>query len=202
MRVAGALIASLAVYGAVRLRALEAEIARAPRIAAGIVQADVARYGELARDLGRFDAVAKILEAHFALSHEALAHGELDLLLWPETVYPTTFGAPKSEDGAAFDRAIGAFVTQSGVALLFGAYDAEGGREYNAAVLLEPDGPERVRYRHLPQGGAVSAHRARAGVARTPARARAPSVAGHVDSPPSAAIARSRSARRPCAWRR
>jgi apolipoprotein N-acyltransferase len=141
-----ALIGSLATYGAVRLRALEAEIARAPRIAAGIVQADIARYGELARSLGSFDAVANILEAHFALSHEALAQGELDLLLWPETVYPTTFGAPKSEDGAAFDRAIGAFVTQTGVALLFGAYDAEGGRDYNAAVLLEPDGPERVRF--------------------------------------------------------
>jgi apolipoprotein N-acyltransferase len=141
-----ALIASLAIYGALRLRALEAEIARAPHIAAGIVQADIARYGELARDLGRFDAVAKILEAHFALSHEALAGDALDLLVWPETVYPTTFGAPKSEDGAAFDRAIGAFVTQSGVALLFGAYDAEGGREYNAAVLLESDGSERVRF--------------------------------------------------------
>jgi len=143
---AGVLVALLAVYGALRLRALEAEIARAPRIAAGIVQADIARYGELARSLGRFDAVAQILEAHFALSHEALAQRDLDLLLWPETVYPTTFGAPKSEDGAAFDRAIGAFVTQTGVALLFGAYDAEDGREYNAAVLLEPDGSGRVRY--------------------------------------------------------
>ena len=43
------------------------------------------------------------------LSHEALAAAPLDLLLWPETVYPTTFGAPKSPDGAAFDRAIGQF---------------------------------------------------------------------------------------------
>jgi apolipoprotein N-acyltransferase len=139
-------IALLAIYGAVRLRALEAEIARAPHIAAGIVQADIARYGELARSVGRFDAVARILEAHFTLSHQALATDALDLVLWPETVYPTTFGAPKSEDGAAFDRAIAAFVTQTGVALLFGAYDAEDGREYNAAVLLEPDGPERVRF--------------------------------------------------------
>jgi apolipoprotein N-acyltransferase len=141
-----ATISALALYGAPRLRTLEAEIARAPEARAGIVQADIARYGELARSLGSFDAVASILEAHFALSHEALARGPLDLLLWPETVYPTTFGAPKSEDGAAFDRALAAFVGRAGIPLVFGAYDAEGGREYNAAFFLEPEGRERVRF--------------------------------------------------------
>jgi len=141
-----ALVAALALYGALRLRALEAEIARAPQVTAGIAQADIARYGELARAVGSFDAVAEILETHFALSHAALAQGPLDLLLWPETVYPTTFGAPKSEDGAAFDRALGAFVGRTGIPLVFGAYDAEGEREYNAAVLLEPDAPESVRF--------------------------------------------------------
>jgi apolipoprotein N-acyltransferase len=143
---AAALIGVLALYGAGRRQALAAEIARAPHVTAGIVQADIARYGELARSVGRFDAVAGILESHFALSHEALEGAPLDLLIWPETVYPTTFGAPKSEDGAAFDRAIGAFVVRTGTPLLFGAYDAEAGREYNAAVLLEPDGRERVRF--------------------------------------------------------
>ena len=145
-----ALVGALALYGAPRLRALEAEIARAPKVTAGIAQADIARYGELARALGSFDAVAEILETHFALSHAALAEASLDLLLWPETVYPTTFGSPKSEDGAAFDRALGAFVGRTGIPLVFGAYDAEGGREYNAAVLLEPDraprGPASVRF--------------------------------------------------------
>jgi apolipoprotein N-acyltransferase len=134
-----ALVGALALYGALRLRGLEAEIARAPHVTAGIAQADIARYGELARALGSFDAVASILEAHLALSHAALARAPLDLLLWPETVYPTTFGSPKSEDGAAFDRALGAFVGRTGIPLVFGAYDAEGGREFNAAVLLEPD---------------------------------------------------------------
>ncbi len=143
---AAASIGALALYGAVRLSALEAEMERAPRVTAGIVQADIARYGQLAHEVGSFDAVASILEAHVALSHEALAQRPLDLLLWPETVYPTTFGAPKSSDGEAFDRALAAFVRQTGIPLVFGAYDAEGPREYNAAILLEPDGPERVRF--------------------------------------------------------
>jgi apolipoprotein N-acyltransferase len=141
-----AILAALAAYGALRLRALEAEIARAPHVTAGIAQADIARYGELLRTVGSFDAVAQILEAHFALSHDALAAAELDLLLWPETVYPTTFGAPKSPDGEAFDRALGAFTLRTGIPLVFGAYDADGGREYNAAVLLEPEGNGSVRF--------------------------------------------------------
>jgi apolipoprotein N-acyltransferase len=143
---AAALVAGLAGYGALRLRALEAELARAPHVTAGIVQADIARYGELLREASSFDVVAGILESHFALSQRALAQAPLDLLLWPETVYPTTFGAPKSPDGAAFDRALGAFVLRTGVPLVFGAYDAEGGREYNAAVFLEADGAGRVRF--------------------------------------------------------
>jgi apolipoprotein N-acyltransferase len=61
-------------------------------------------------------------------------------------VYPTTFGSPKSEDGAAFDREIAGFAAATGVPLVFGAYDAEAGTEYNAAILLEPDGPGRVRF--------------------------------------------------------
>ena len=56
---AAALVGALALYGALRLRALEAEIARAPHVSAGIVQADIARYGELARAVGSFDAVAR-----------------------------------------------------------------------------------------------------------------------------------------------
>jgi apolipoprotein N-acyltransferase len=146
--VATAAIAALALYGALRLRALEAELARAPRLTAGIVQADIARYGRLAREVGSFDAVAGILEAHFALSHRVLALAELDLLLWPETVYPTTFGAPKSEDGEGFDRALAAFVGRTGIPLVFGAYDTDAGREYNAAFLLEPDGDGRSRPDH------------------------------------------------------
>jgi apolipoprotein N-acyltransferase len=74
--------------------------------------------------------VRAILDARFALSDEALSRGPLDLLLWPETVYPTTFGAPKSEAGADFDREIGAFVASRAVPLVFGAYDVEDAREF------------------------------------------------------------------------
>jgi apolipoprotein N-acyltransferase len=140
------LVAALFAYGELRVRETAARAASSPAVEAGLVQADISRYGALRAELGSYDAVRAILDAHFALSSEALERGPLDLLLWPETVYPTTFGAPKSDAGAAFDREIGAFVAATGVPLVFGAYDAEGGREYNAAVFLTPTGGPRVEF--------------------------------------------------------
>ncbi len=131
-----ALVFGLLGYGAVRTRQLA--VRPADPVTAGVVQADISHYDRMAAEVGTFEAVRAILDAHFALSAEALQHGGVDLLVWPETVYPTTFGSPKSDDGAAFDREIGAFVADQGVPLVFGAYDVEGRDEFNAAVFLEP----------------------------------------------------------------
>lgn len=140
------LVGALFGYGAWRVRQVEARAASSPAVAAALVQADVSRYGALRAELGSYDAVRAILDAHFALSNQALERGPVDLLLWPETVYPTTFGAPKSDAGAAFDREIGAYVAASGIPLVFGAYDAQGDREYNAAVFLTSTGGPRVEF--------------------------------------------------------
>jgi apolipoprotein N-acyltransferase len=71
------------------------------------------------------------------LDHTA-GRAAVDVLVWPETVYPTTFGTAKSADGAAFDREIAAFVDRVGVPLVFGSYDRDGAAEFNAAIFLEP----------------------------------------------------------------
>jgi apolipoprotein N-acyltransferase len=141
-----ALVVGLLAYGAVRCRQLAGATGGEPAVTAGVVQADVSQYGRLAGELGTFEAVRRILDAHFTLSAEALGRGDLDLLVWPETVYPTTFGSPKSEAGADFDREIGAFVAGARVPLVFGAYDADGGHEYNAAVFLEPPTGGRLAF--------------------------------------------------------
>jgi apolipoprotein N-acyltransferase len=135
-------LVTVAAYGRHRLRALDAEAAAGEPIRVAVVQADVGQYARLAAEAGTYDAVRRILDAHFALARPVLADQAPDLMVWPETVYPTTFGSPKSPDGAAFDRELAGFVAQEGVPLLFGAYDVEDGLEYNAAVLLErePDG--------------------------------------------------------------
>jgi apolipoprotein N-acyltransferase len=105
----------------------------------GIVQANITNYDKLRAEKGAFETVRTILDTHYALSDEIRAQKEVDLLLWPETVYPTTYGAPKSEAGAAFDAEIAAFAQKRGVPLVFGAYDTEAGREFNAAFFLTTD---------------------------------------------------------------
>ena len=140
------LVLGLLGYGALRCHELASDADRGGALTAGIVQADIGQYDRLRAHLGSFEAVRTILDTHFALSTALLGRHELDLLVWPETVYPTTFGTPKSEAGAAFDREIGAFVARTGVPLVFGAYEREDGREFNAAVFLEPAGRGRLAF--------------------------------------------------------
>lgn len=126
--------------GALRLRQMEERDRAAPTVRAGVVQAAITAYDKLAAEQGTYQTVRQILDAHFALSGQALEEGPLDLLVWPETVYPTTFAAPKSEDGAELDREIAAFAARSGVPLIFGAFEDTAAGEHNAAFFLQPDG--------------------------------------------------------------
>jgi apolipoprotein N-acyltransferase len=131
---AGLILATFA-YGYFRHAAVKAS-SQTPGYAVGIVQANITNYDKLRAEKGAFEAVRAILDAHYALSDEIRGRASPDLLVWPETVYPTTFGSPRSEAGAAFDDEIKAFVVSRGVPLVFGAYDVEGGREFNAAFFL------------------------------------------------------------------
>lgn len=145
LAVAGALVLALTLYGLVRLANVGARIPEVP-VAVGVVQADLAHYDRLRAEVGTYEAVRRIVETHLAMSDEIRTRANVDVLVWPETVYPTTFGSPKSEEGAAFDRAIAGLVVASGRPLVFGSYDADGDREYNAAVFLEPDGTGGVTF--------------------------------------------------------
>ncbi len=133
------LVALLTGYGALRLRQLAALPAGAP-VTAAIVQGNISHYDQWRAEIGAYATVRMVLDTYFAMSDEVLRRGAIDLLIWPETVYPTTFGAPKSEDGAAFDREIVSFATRARVPLVFGAYDVEHagapGGEFNAAFFL------------------------------------------------------------------
>jgi len=133
-----AITTGLATYGAFRLARL-AEIPNEAPMTAAIVQGNLAHYDEMRASIGSFEAVRRILDTYFALSSEALSRRP-GFLIWPETVYPTTFGTPKTAEGADFDESIMRFAADGGVPLLFGAYAAEGTQEFNAAVLLQHGG--------------------------------------------------------------
>lgn len=127
---------ALAVYGFTRVDALQAATGSTLRV--GMVQTNLYDYERMRREMGAYEAVRHVLDTHYTLSREAVVTGQVDALLWSETVYPTTFAHPKSEAGAEFDREILDFATVAGVPLVFGTYDIDGAGEYNAAAFVEP----------------------------------------------------------------
>lgn len=123
-------------YGVLRGAAVEREIARAPALRIGVVQANFDPLDKR-RDPDRVHAV------HLERSRALLAEGPVDLLIWPETVYSRGIQGPLPVAG----RPIRADLD---VPLLFGAASvrAESGRSliYNSAFLIGPDGSIRDGY--------------------------------------------------------
>lgn len=136
---AALIIVCMVGYGAMRRASLQAPVAAdAATLRVGMVQASITDYERLRKEIGAYGVVRRVLDTHYALSWSAIRDHGADVLLWSETVYPTTFGHPRSEDGAALDREIQGFVDTAGVPLVFGTYDRDGQGEYNAAAFLEP----------------------------------------------------------------
>ncbi|WGG52626.1 apolipoprotein N-acyltransferase [Rugamonas sp. DEMB1] len=104
----------------------------------GLIQANMVDYEGQRRLRGGYAVVREVLDRHFAMSYDAVVRQHADAVLWSETAYPTTFGQPKSEAGAEFDREILANVAAAGVPFVFGTYDRDGAGEYNAAAFVQP----------------------------------------------------------------
>ncbi|MGO1071604.1 apolipoprotein N-acyltransferase [Lysobacter sp. CA199] len=133
------IVVCMAGYGMARRAALQVPaVDDAPTLRVGMVQASITDYERLRKEIGAYAVVRRVLDTHYSLSWSAIRDHGADVLLWSETVYPTTFGSPRSEDGAALDREIQGFVDAAGVPLVFGTYDRDGQGEYNAAAFLEP----------------------------------------------------------------
>jgi apolipoprotein N-acyltransferase len=134
----------LAGYGTAalsRLAAAESSASASPQhqpLRMGLVQSNLTDYARLRREQGTHAAVREVLDVHFAMSYDAVERQRVDAVLWSETVYPTTFGQPKSEAGAEFDREILATVDAAGVPFVFGTYDRDAAGEYNAAAFVAP----------------------------------------------------------------
>ena len=135
-----------AAYGAWRLHT-PPNLDGAIPVRLGLVQANITDYERRRREDGAAAVVREVLDTHFAMSYDAIERRGADAVLWSETVYPTTFGHPKSEAGAALDAEIRTIVDAAGVPFIFGTYDRDGDGEYNAAALVQPGEPRVARYR-------------------------------------------------------
>jgi apolipoprotein N-acyltransferase len=128
-----ALVAAMGVYGALRIRAVRARLARLPTIRLGVVQGAVP-----ARLRWKFTARNAILARLRGLTIRA-ERASVDLTLWPEAAYP--FVLPNKPVPTPRDdrRIVGGEVHGP---VLFGLITAasSGDGEYNAATIVSEQG--------------------------------------------------------------
>jgi apolipoprotein N-acyltransferase len=129
-------VAATWIYGAVRLRQIDAVLAGAPALRIGIVQGNL---GVLEKGRDATSDHRRYVEQ----TRELLADGAVDLVVWPETVYTRGLRRPLPISGQMIREDLP-------VPLLFGAASVvgESGRRlaYNSALLVGEDGVIRDAY--------------------------------------------------------
>lgn len=146
LALAAALPLALAGYGLAATHRAAPDTTATP-VRLGLVQANITQYERRRREQGAEAVVREVLGTHFAMSYDAIEHRGADAVLWSETVYPTTFGQPKSDAGAALDDEVRATIDAAGVPFVFGTYARDAAGEYNVAALVEPGRGLVGRYR-------------------------------------------------------
>ena len=123
-------------YGSRRIARIDEVAAAAPALQVGIVQANIG-----VRDKG--DDPARDHRAYLTQTHQLLQEGNVDLVVWPETVYTRGLRRPLPLSGRLIREELD-------VPLLFGAASVSGesGRnlKYNSALLVGGDGVIRDAY--------------------------------------------------------
>jgi apolipoprotein N-acyltransferase len=133
---AAAVLAAALIFGAVRMRQIDALIARAPRLQIGLVQPNFAYTidGEFSRD----EAVRQLS----ALQQQSrrLEKAGAQLIVWSEGSYPVTL--PRDFIADFPPESAGMIRRDIGVPVMIGAdmYDAGHDDAFNSAILLNADG--------------------------------------------------------------
>ena len=135
-------------YGRFRLSEVADHIAHPRRtLQAAAIQANIGDIEKLSSESGYAEASERVLRLYYDLSDDALKRTpKPEVLLWPETAYPSTLRSPESSNDFARDKEVESFVADRKVPLAFGGYDRDmKGRSYNAVFYLNPDGTD-ARY--------------------------------------------------------
>ncbi len=139
---AACVVAVLGAYGAFRYSQVSAIMA-APRETPvlGVIQANIGDFEKVAARTGFYEAGIKIMENYLSLSEMALTQEpKPDVIVWPETAYPSAFGQPRTPNEERRDAMVSNFVKNHGVPLLFGGYDTDSSirKDYNTTFFLTP----------------------------------------------------------------
>lgn len=107
---------------------------------AALIQGNIGDFEKVAAKQGVRGAARKVLDTYFSLSDEALTlQPKPEVVIWPETAYPSTFRTPMTSDELLRDQQVEAWSRSKKVPILFGGYDHSAGLDYNALFFLYPE---------------------------------------------------------------
>jgi apolipoprotein N-acyltransferase len=137
-----AALVSFWIYGSVRLHQLESLPEKTISVAA--IQSNIADFEKIAAKHGSQKAGNQILQTFLALTQEAMNHPTPDLVIWPETAYPSYFRSPQNWIQINLDRELEHFLKKMKIPIIFGGYDISSPRTYretyNGLFLVNPNG--------------------------------------------------------------
>ncbi len=129
-----------AIYGAIRIPQVDAQVARAPKGQVGAVQANMSL-------MGKRNDPGEGLRRHYVLTQRLKSQGPLDLVVWSET---SVMGSvPEDEVSTVYPNR---FTRIIGVPLIFGAVlyrpvqDARRYALFNSALITDKNGDVRGRF--------------------------------------------------------
>jgi apolipoprotein N-acyltransferase len=134
------MVSFLFVYGIVREKQIQTIVAASQKfIQIGVIQANIGDFDKIAAETGVGSASDRIIDKFFELSEAALKQTpKPEVLVWPETSYPSTFRTPQSIRELSLDKRVEDFVKNHNIPILFGGYDHQNGKDYNAFFFLSP----------------------------------------------------------------
>jgi len=129
-------------YGFFREKDIRAKMADAKSsVNVGIIQANIGNILKRESESGAIQAWKEVIDTYLEFSRRALEQTPRpQVLVWPETAFPSTFGTPQNPLDAANQERIRSFVRESGVPLVFGGYDVnmQTAEVYNSLFSLQP----------------------------------------------------------------
>jgi apolipoprotein N-acyltransferase len=110
-----------------------------------VIQANIGDFDKIAAEKGLADAAKKVVQSYLDLSEKALTlEPKPQIIVWPETSYPSTFRTPQTADELARDQDVERFVKKHRVPVLFGGYDHQDNKDYNSFFFLSPEADRGV----------------------------------------------------------
>lgn len=106
---------------------------------AAVIQGNIGDIDKIAVIRGLNSAAEKVLGTYFELSDQAyVMTPKPDVLIWPETTYPSTFKTPFTRVEMLRDQSVELYVQDRGIPLLFGGYSHAEGKDFNTFFFLSP----------------------------------------------------------------